>query len=253
MLFPSARLSPVSHRVLVTGAGLVTPLGRGWEANSEGFRTGRIAFRPVSLFDVSRQRARTAAEVDVPAELPATHLSKRQERRLDRASRLLLLAARDAFAQSAWEPNQQLPIVLGTTSGGMNLGEAYYRQAMSTPRSFRQQASRVLQYQPQRQALDLAEALGIRGPITIIANACASGANAIGHAWHLVRSGQSSRVLTGGYDALSQMVFAGFDSLQALSTTQCRPFDATRDGLGLGEAAAVLCLETVDSAMVPAA
>src|SRR4029077_13549437 len=89
------------------------------------------------------------------------------------------------------------------------------------------------------------DAFGFSGPITIIANACASGANAIGHAWELLRCGQAERVLTGGYDALSQMVFAGFDSLQALSPTQCRPFDAQRDGLAIGEGAAVLTLETL--------
>ena len=86
------------------------------------------------------------------------------------------------------------------------------------------------------------------GPINIIANACASGANAIGHAWELLRRGDCERVLTGGFDALSQMVFAGFDSLQALSPTQCRPFDANRDGLALGEGAGVLTLETLPHA-----
>lgn len=91
-------------------------------------------------------------------------------------------------------------------------------------------------------------ALGFSGPLTIIANACASGANAIGHAFDLIRSGRAERVLTGGYDGLSELVFAGFDSLQALSPTICRPFAADRDGLGLGEGAAVLALETLDSA-----
>src|SRR5207245_9690189 len=108
--------------------------------------------------------------------------------------------------------------------------------------------TRVIHYQAQRQALDLAEAFGFTGPITIIANACASGANAIGHAWELVRRGRALRVLSGGYDALSQLVFAGFDSLQALSPTRCRPFDAHRDGLALGEGAAVLALETLEHA-----
>src|SRR5207237_2189569 len=79
-------------------------------------------------------------------------------------------------------------------------------------------------------------------------NACASGANAIGHACSLLRSGHCEQALTGGYDALSQLVFAGFDSLQALSPTQCRPFDAQRDGLGLGEGAAILALETLEHA-----
>jgi 3-oxoacyl-[acyl-carrier-protein] synthase II len=70
----------------------------------------------------------------------------------------------------------------------------------------------------------------------------------LGHAWDLLRRGHAQRVLAGGYDALSQLVFAGFDSLQALSPTQCRPFDAQRDGLALGEGAAVLTLETLESA-----
>jgi 3-oxoacyl-[acyl-carrier-protein] synthase II len=88
----------------------------------------------------------------------------------------------------------------------------------------------------------------LASPVTLISNACASGANAIGHAWHSLRLGQATRVLTGGFDALSHMVFAGFDSLQALSPGSCRPFDAHRDGLALGEGAAVLALETWDYA-----
>src|SRR5437016_6914445 len=130
----------------------------------------------------------------------------------------------------------------------MSLGEAYYRQPILTPCSHWRQPTRVLQYQAQRQALDLADAFGFSGPIAIIANACASGANAIGHAWELLRRGHAQRVLTGGYDALSQLVFAGFDSLQALSPTRCRPFDAQPHGLSLGEGAAVLTLETLEHA-----
>jgi 3-oxoacyl-[acyl-carrier-protein] synthase II len=156
---------------------------------------------------------------------------------LDRASRLLLVAAHEAWQQAGWEPTARLPVVLGTTSGGMAMGEAYYRHALDTPLTHRRQPSRVIQYQSQSQALAIAEAFGFDGPVNIIANACASGANAIGHAWYLLKRGDCDRVLTGGYDALSQMVFAGFDSLQALSPTQCRPFDARRDGLALGEGA----------------
>jgi 3-oxoacyl-[acyl-carrier-protein] synthase II len=234
--------------VVVTGAGIVTALGLGWKSNAVGFRQGRVAFRPVTLFDVSRQRARTAAEVDLPPTLPASRLTSRQEKRLDRSSKLLLHAAHQAWCQAGWEASDDLPVVLGTTSGGMSLGEAYYRQAIGARHRYRGQPARALHYQAQRQSLDLADALGFRGPVTIIANACASGANAVGHAWELVRWGRAERVLTGGYDALSHLVFAGFDSLQALSPTQCRPFDAQRDGLGLGEGAAVLTLETLGSA-----
>jgi len=227
---------------------VVTALGLDWESNAEGFRAGRKAFRPVSLFDVSRQRVKMAAEVTLPAGVPSTRLPPRAITRLDRASRLLLLAAQQAWEQSGWEPSDELPLVLGTTSGGMSMGEAYYRQATQSPGRRRRQATRVVEYQAQRQGLNVAEAFGFRGPITVIANACASGANAIGHAWHLLRHGRAERVFTGGYDALSHLVFAGFDSLQALSPTECRPFDAGRDGLALGEGAAMLTLETLETA-----
>lgn len=248
MLFPSSQQAGSPPRIVITGAGVVTALGLGWKTNAAGFRAGRVALRPVTLFDVSRQRVKTAGQVDLPDLLPATHLESRDLRRMDRAAKLLLLAANEAWQQSGWEPSDHLPVVLGTTSGGMSLGEAFYRQAIQKPQSNRNQAARVLHYQAQRQGLDLADAFGFSGPITIIANACASGANAIGHAWDLLRRGHAERVFTGGYDALSQLVFAGFDSLQALSPTQCRPFDAYRDGLALGEGAAMVTLETLEHA-----
>lgn len=246
MLFPRTNLA-TPPRVVVTGAGINTALGCGWEINAEGFRTGRTAFRPVTLFDVSRQRVQTAAQADLPP-LPETRLTRSQTRRLDRAAQLLLHAAHEAWTQSGWLPADDLPLVLATTSGGMALGEAYYRQAITSPHSRKQQPSRITHYLAQQQALDLAAAFGFRGPVNIIANACASGSNAIGHAFELLQRGHANRVLTGGYDALSQMVFAGFDSLQALSPTACRPFDQHRDGLALGEGAAVFTLETLESA-----
>lgn len=163
---------------------------------------------------------------------------------------MLAWAATEAFANARWTAGtgDATPIVLGTTSGGMLLGEEYFRAATTTPPSRRGQPTRVLGYQAQRQAIDVASALGLGGPVQIVANACASGANAIGHAFHWVRSGRAERVLAGGFDGLSQLVFAGFDSLQALSTTTCRPFHRDRDGLALGEGAAALCVESMDSA-----
>ena len=247
MLFPPNNQAGAANRVVITGAGVITAFGAGWENNAENFRLGNTAFRPVTLFDVSRQRVKTAAEVTLP-EMPGTLLSRRHWDRSDRAAKLLLVAAHEAWHQAKWVPSENLPIVLGTTSGGMSLGENYFCQATTQPKIHKNQASRVIHYQAQRQALDLADAFGFSGPITLIANACASGANAIGHAWELIHTGQAERVLTGGYDGLSQLVFSGFDSLQALSTTRCRPFDAKRDGLALGEGAAVLALETLDSA-----
>jgi 3-oxoacyl-[acyl-carrier-protein] synthase II len=248
VLFPVSHQTGSPARVVITGAGVVTPLGIGWKENAEGFRGGRVALRPVTLFDVSRQRVKVAGEVALPPALPRNRLPDREVRRLERAAKMLLLAAGEAWAQAGWEPSEDLPLVLGTTSGGMTLGEEFYQQAIGPRESRRGQATRVVHYQAQRQALDLTRAFGFSGPITTIANACASGANAVGHAWELLRRGHAKRVLTGGFDGLNQLVFSGFDSLQALSPTRCRPFDAHRDGLALGEGAAILTLETLDSA-----
>jgi 3-oxoacyl-[acyl-carrier-protein] synthase II len=248
VLFPLPHQPDPPPRVVITGAGIITALGQGWRANADGFRAGRVALRPVSLFDVSRQRAKVAGEVDLPPALPRTKLLPREGARLDRAAKLLLHAGHEAWDQAGWESSDNLPIVLGTTSGGMTLGEDLYRQAIRQPEDRWHQPTRVTHYQPQRQALDLLAAFGSSGPITIIANACASGANAIGHAWELLRQGRANRVFAGGYEALSQLLFVGFDSLQALSPTRCRPFDAKRDGLALGEGAAMLALETFESA-----
>jgi 3-oxoacyl-[acyl-carrier-protein] synthase II len=246
VLFPPAA-SKNAHRVVVTGLGIVTAYGGGWEKNAEGFRRGTTAFKPISLFDVSRQRVQRAAEAELPLTIPAGKLSLRKQKRLERAAQLLFLAADEALQQAAW-PDGNAPLVFATTSGGMSRGEDFYRAAISKIPSSRLQPTRVSYYLAQRQLLDLAEAYELRGPITIIANACAAGANAVGHAYELVRTGRFERAITGGYDALSQMVFSGFDSLQALSPTTCRPFDAKRDGLALGEGAAVLALETLENA-----
>ncbi len=248
MLFPHPKSPARPHRVVVTGAGIVTALGVGCRVNAEGFRAGRPAFRPVTLFDVSRQRAKIAAEIDLPSELPQTKLSANTLRRLDRATWMLLHAAHEAWTQAGWESAEDLPVVLGTTSGEMVLGEKFLQQAIEMPLQKKQQATRVMHYQVQQQGLNLCSAFGFQGPLTSISNACASGANAIGHAWEMLRQGRAEKVLTGGYDTLCQLTFAGFDSLQALSTTPCRPFDAQRDGLTLGEGAAILTLETLGHA-----
>ena len=248
MLFPRAQSAAALRRVVVTGCGMVTPLGLGVAANTEGFRTGQTAFRAVTAFDVSRQRVRTAAMVDLPDNLPTTALAPRQARRLDRAGEMLLWATHEATQQARWDYPTTANFVVGTTGGGMSLGEAYFRTARREPHANRQQPTRSLGYQAYRQTALVAEACGLGGSVNVIANACASGANAVGHAWDLIRHGRSERVLAAGYDAVSQLIFAGFDSLQALSPTQCRPFDAHRDGLALGEGAAALALESLASA-----
>ncbi|MCF6313516.1 MAG: beta-ketoacyl-[acyl-carrier-protein] synthase family protein [Verrucomicrobiales bacterium] len=240
------------HRVVITGAGIITSMGQGWRDNAEGFRQGRQAFGDVTLFDTSRQRVHQAGEVSLPEALPDNLLPERQLLRLDRASNLLLHATAEALRQAGWSEQdlaEEIPIVLGTSAGAMFCGEEFCRRSISGPNRRRGQASRIHQYQAQHQALLLENAFAIRGPVNIISNACASGANAIGHAFRLLKYGHCQKAVAGGYDALSQLVFAGFDSLQALTQTlPPRPFDLNRDGLALGEGAGVLMLETLQSA-----
>ena len=238
------------RRVVVTGIGMLTPMGMGVNENAEGFRLGKSALRPITLFDTSRMRVHSGGELSLPGALPDTNLSPRETVRLDRSSKMLLHAAAEALTQSDWlteGEERSAALVFGTSAGAMALGEDLYRHALQS-RSRRQQPSRIHGYYPQSQVLNLCRAFRLRGPLTVIANACASGANAIGHAASLIRNGRAERALCGGYDALSELVFAGFDALQALSTTTPRPFAADRDGLALGEGAAVFTLESLESA-----
>jgi 3-oxoacyl-[acyl-carrier-protein] synthase II len=215
-------------------------MGMDFQANAGGFREGRTAFSPVTLFDVSRQRVGSAGQIDLPDHgFPS---------RMDRGSRLAWLAAREAMAQAGLSGGA-MPMIVGTSAAAMPIGEDYYRAAISGAEKRSVQLHRVETYQAQRQMADLARLLGLEGRIRIVSNACASGANAIGQAFHLVRSGKADRVLAGGYDALCQLVFAGFDTLQALSPSGIpRPFDAARDGLALGEGAGFVVVESAESA-----
>ncbi len=128
----------------------------------------------------------------------------------------------------------------------MAFGESFLRNIVAKKRA--RLLGDVARYLPQQQILDLQEELGFEGPSTIIANACASGANSIGHAAEMVASGMADCVLTGGFEALTELVFVGFDCLHATSIELCRPFDLKRSGLLLGEGAAFMILETPESA-----
>jgi 3-oxoacyl-[acyl-carrier-protein] synthase II len=246
--FSDSRLPAEPQRVVITGMGLVSPLGLTLEENVAGLRAGRTAFSPVTLFDVSRQRVGTAGQVALPETAPDLGISRKAWSRMDRGTRMAWLAAREALA-AAGLSGGEMPVIVGTSAAAMPIGEEYYRQAYASSEDRRRQLRRVELYQAQRQMTDMARVLGVDGPQRIISNACASGANAIGHAFHLVRTGRAERVLAGGYDALCQLVFAGFDALQALSPSGIpRPFDAARDGLALGEGAAFVLVESAAAA-----
>ena len=237
--------TPGQPRVVVTGIGAVTPLGMDFPTSWRRLIEGADGAAPVTLFDVSGCRCRCGAQTELP-DLP--RFNAKQLRRLSRASRLVLPAAGEALNQAGLldvngrATPTQMPISVSTTGGGMALGEQFMRTLMSHRKA--RSYFLVSHYSAQQQMLDLQEDLGLYGPITIIANACASGANAIGHARDLIRAGVAECVLAGGYEALTELIYVGFDCLQAMSTDRCRPFDTKRSGLMLGEAASFMVLES---------
>lgn len=226
---------------------MISPMGNDAHAHLKSLQAGRTHFRKVDFFDVSRQRVKTAGVTDPTADFYS--LKPREAARLDRGTKLLLHATAQAIScANLMEINPRTPFILGTSAGAMPIGEAYYQVATAAPHGRRGQFVRVEHYQPQRQAGMVQRALDFHARTQIISNACASGANAIGHAFHMIRSGRESIAIAGGYDALCQLVFAGFDSLQALAPSGIpRPFDAHRDGLALGEGAAIFVLESEDN------
>ena len=232
------------HRVAVVAAGVVSPLGFGLHETSASLRAARDCVTPVNRFAVEQCRCKTAGQID-DQRLREHGSAGRRPDRLHRVAQMMIVALGEALAQApGFDPELT---VVGTTSGGMTFGEEYYR-SLCGGGTLRNAASLIANYTPQKPVVDAQEALGISAPCQVIANACASGTNAIGHAFLCVRSGKYQRVLTGGYDALSELVFVGFDSLQAATPDKCRPFDTGRTGLVLGEGAAILALENFDAA-----
>ncbi len=231
-------------RVAVIAAGVISPLGFGLGETLDSLRAARDCVTAVTRFSVAQCRCKTAGQV--PDErLLAERRKCARPQRFHRAAHMMIRALAEALRQDAkFKPELT---VIGTTSGGMSYGEDYFR-SLHQHGDLRRSPTWIANYPAQKPVVDALDTFGIRAPCQVIANACASGTNAIGHAFECVRSGRYERVLSGGYDALSELVFVGFDSLQASTPEKCRPFDRDRTGMVLGEGAAILALENLDAA-----
>jgi len=248
-MMPPLDFSSTRPRVFVTGMGVISPMGHDPESHLKSMRAGQTHFREIDFFDVSRQRVKIAGVVELPESLGVHGLSEKELGRLDRGSKLMLFATGEAIRSAdLGKIPPTTPMVIGTSAGAMPLGEDYYKVATDASLSRLGQLSRVEHYQAQKGMAMVQRAFGFRAQCQIISNACASGANAIGHAYQMIRSGRKPLALAGGYDAISEMVFSGFNALQALSESGIpRPFDADRDGLALGEGAAMFVLESEEA------
>lgn len=231
-------------RIAITGVGSVNALGNGVAAFDAGLREGRCGIGPLTLFSSEGFRSTIAAEVRALEAPPASVLP----RGTARTSQLALSAALEAWHMGGLADGAAVGVLLGTTTGGMTVGEEAYRSELVAQE--RSAALREWLEAPVSSATDLvARAIASNGPRLTIATACSSGANALGLGADWIRSGTAPAVLCGGADSLCRMTYSGFNALQALDRQPCRPFDRQRAGISLGEGAAMFVLESWDAAL----
>ncbi len=245
------------RRVAVTGIGAVTPIGHGADGLWRGVLANRSAVRLIDRFDASPFPSRLAAQIDDFE--PADHLDPKRARRLDRFSQFSVAAARMATVDAAWPEGAgadgRTGIWIGSALGGVAFGEEQH--AGYVARGMRGVAPTLATAVfGGAGASNIAIDLGIHGPAVGNANSCASGAVAIGQAFHAIRSGIVDAALAGGAEApLAPLTFGAFAMIRVLSSrnddpgTASRPFDVDRDGFVMGEGAAVLALEEWEAAV----
>ncbi len=244
------------QRVVITGMGLVSPLGFTVQSTWEALINGKSGCDRITLFDASNIDVKIACEVK--GFDAAAHFNPRDARRLDRCSQFAIVAARQALADADFaideENTYDTGIVLGSGIGGVGtLTSEHAVMIQKGPN--RVSPFAVPMMLPDTATGQVAIHLRIKGPNFCVVSACASGTNAVGEAFELIRAGRASTVLTGGTEApINAFAIAAFNNMGALSTYNddpahaCRPFDATRNGFVTGEGAGVLVLESLEHA-----
>jgi len=217
----------------ITSIGAVTGFGLGIEVTVGALLEGRTAIRPVTRFTTAGLCSSLASEVPENVDLLAAAAGFNQPPPTDRASQLLLAALADALGRRALEPTRRRGVVVGTTKGALE-------RALSSQERGILPTEDVLG----GPARTLAAATGALGPVYTTSAACASSAVALGEALALLEEG-CDEVVVGGTEALHAFVYDGFHALKALSPAPAAPFDVSRNGLSLGEGAAVLVVESV--------
>src|SRR5262245_18394960 len=225
--------------------GAITALGGTVRATWEGLVAGRVGIGPLTLFDTSKDRPHTAAQIqdfDPKNLVPAKEL-----RRASRGDLLGLHAAREAVLDAGIGDTERsrMGILLGGGAGALLQAEAYLKESLAGRRP---PPSRALGFFPATIADQIARTLGLRGSCNTILTACSSSTIAIGMAAALVASGEADVLLTGGVEALSRTTYSGFNALRLVDPEACRPFDRDRRGLSLGECAVILVLERLEDA-----
>jgi nodulation protein E len=240
----------MTRRVAVTGIGVIAAPGSTRAAFWESLRNGRSAIRPMKLVPEGALRFPNAAEV--PDYRASDYMDEKEADLLDRFAQFALIAAREAVAGSELRITEELKarmaIVTGTSSGGRTSEDREFH-SLYAQGSSRVHPLTIARTMSNAGASRIALEYGIVGPSYTISTACASASHAIGQAFWMVRNGMVDAAIAGGSEAPFSLGFLkAWEAMRIVAPDTCRPFSRDRKGLILGEGAAMLLLEPLESA-----
>ena len=242
----------MSRRVVITGMGVLSPIGNSVSQFYEGLCSGQNGIGDISLFDTTEFTVKIAGEVKFDLN---EHIEIKELNRIDRFSALALIAADQAVKQSGINnaPDlERVGVIIGSGIGGIRTFEDQHTRLLNSPR-------RVSPFFIPAMISDIAPGhvsikYGFKGPNYSVVSACATASHAIGDAFRMIKYGDADAIVTGGTEAsISPMSIAGFTNMKALTRnpdkdSASRPFDANRDGFVMGEGAGILVLEELEHA-----
>ncbi|MEG1983122.1 MAG: beta-ketoacyl-[acyl-carrier-protein] synthase family protein [Alistipes sp.] len=229
-------------RIAVSGIGIVSAIGTGVNENLHSLCAGRSGVGKLTLF--ASRHAVAVGEVKVSTSELKERLGIASNAVVSRTALLGMTAAEAAMRDAAPDRALRIGLVSATSVGGMDLTEQFFGDFMRDPT--RGRIALATQHDPENSTARIAAHCRITGYTTTISTACSSAANAIIFAARLINHGICDVVVAGGCDALSKFTLNGFMTLGILDSSPCRPFDASRTGLNLGEGAGYLVLQRAD-------
>ncbi len=238
------------HRVVITGAGTINPLGHCVAATFEAMREGRCGIGPLDIRDVDRLSIKIGGQVrDYD---PHERFNRQQQALYDRFTQFTMIAAKEAIEQSGLEFTGALAaesgVVFGTSGGGLTTQDENYRAVYEEGKN-RVHPFIVPKLMNNAAASHVSMTWNLKGPSFTVATACASSNHAMGQAFWLVRNGAARAMVTGGSE--SMLCFGGvkaWEGLRVMSRDACRPFSANRNGMVQGEGAGVFVFEEYEHA-----
>jgi 3-oxoacyl-[acyl-carrier-protein] synthase II len=240
----------MKRRVVITGIGVISPVGTGKNTFWNALLAGQSGIGPVTTFDSTGFAAHIGAEVH--GFDPDCFVKKQRPCRMGRASQLAIGAARLAIEDSGVQldslPPRRVGVSMGTTSGEPLFVEQY-NDARKAGGDSAITAECMELYPCHVMPAHVATEFDLRGPALIIPTACAAGNYAIGYGFDLIRTGRADLMLAGGADAFSRIPYLGFARLGAIAPERCQPFDKNRKGMVPGEGSGMLVLEPLDAAL----